>query len=822
MTLDILESFHPAVARWFAGELGPPTEPQVRGWPAIQARRNTLIAAPTGSGKTLAAFLAAIDALVRQGVARDGVLPDETQVVYVSPLKALSNDIQRNLEEPLLGIGRELEALGLPAAGIRTSVRTGDTPAAARQAMVARPPHLFVTTPESLYILLTSERGRRMLATAHTVIVDEIHALVRDKRGSHLALSLERLAALTSAHRGGDQGLVRIGLSATQRPIDEIARFLVGAEHIAANGEPECTIIDAGHRRTLDLALELPRSPLEAVMSAEVWTEVYDRLADLIREHRTTLVFVNTRRLAERLSRHLSERLGEEHVTSHHGSLAREQRFLAEQRLKAGELKALVATASLELGIDIGAVDLVCQIGSTRSIATFLQRVGRSGHHLAGVPKGRLFPTSRDELVECAALLDSVGRGELDRIMIPEAPLDILAQQIVAAVAAEEWSEDELFDSYAAPIRSADSRASDFDQVVGHARRRLHDAARPARRLSPPRSGERALAGPARGAARRHHIGRRHPGHRRLRGRARARRDSRRHGERGLRHREHGGRHLPARQRLVADPAHRAGSRSRRGCARRAADDPVLVRRGAGPHRGAVVVGVALPLRGGGASAAGGARGGTRVARSGDRNRSPCRRADRRLPGRGARGARGHADAGDHRGRTLLRRERRHAARRARALRQPSQSRLGAVVAQALLPALQLRAAGGGHRGRDRALARPHAQLPARRDLRVPQLGHRARRAGAGAAGRTHVRHPLALEHDPRPRGAALPRRPQGATPLPAHGRRRSARARLSRSGRVPREPAPGPRRFPSIRSFSRPFATAWTRRWTSRRWNRC
>ena len=422
--------FHPAVAEWFDCSFATPTAAQAEAWPAIQAGRHTLIAAPTGSGKTLAAFFAAIDALVRQGV--NGGLADETQIVYVSPLKALSNDIQRNLEVPLAGIREALKRRGLPDLEIRTWVRTGDTAPGERERMRRFPPHIVVTTPESLYILLGSESGRKMLTTTRTVIVDEIHALAPNKRGSHLAISLERLAALC----GGP--LLRIGLSATQKPIEAVARFLVGPD-------AECRIIDTGHRRARDLALEIPSSPLEAVMSGEVWQQVYDRLAELIEAHRTTLVFVNTRRLAERVTRQLSERLGAERVTAHHGSLAKEQRFDAEQRLKAGALKALVATASLELGIDIGDVDLVCQLGSPHSIASLLQRVGRSGHAVAGTPKGRLFPLSRDELVECAALLDSVRRGELDRLVLPEQPLDVLAQQIVAEVAAQEWNEDELY-----------------------------------------------------------------------------------------------------------------------------------------------------------------------------------------------------------------------------------------------------------------------------------------------------------------------------------------------------------------------------------------
>ena len=452
-----LSGFHPAVERWFGSRFPAPTEPQERAWPLIQAGKNALIAAPTGSGKTFAAFLTAIDSLLRQGL--DGTLTDGTQVVYVSPLKALSNDVQKNLAEPLAEIRGTLEQLCLPDVEIRTLVRTGDTPGAERQEMVRRPPHILVTTPESLYLILTSERAREMLRGVRTVIVDEIHAVARDKRGSHLALSLERLEHLTGRR------LQRIGLSATQKPIEEIAQFLVGTRAPSPES-PAPSIIDSGHARALDLAIEIPSSPLEAVMAAEVWEEIYERLVQLITEHRTTLVFVNTRRLAERLTLHLSERLGADQVTSHHGSLSKEKRLDAETRLKEGKLKALVATASLELGIDIGAVDLVCQIGSTRSIATLLQRVGRSGHHLAAVPKGRLFPLSRDELIECAALVRAARERQLDRLIIPDHPLDILAQQIVAAVACEEWSEDGLYDLVRGAYPYRDISRKDFDAVV--------------------------------------------------------------------------------------------------------------------------------------------------------------------------------------------------------------------------------------------------------------------------------------------------------------------------------------------------------------------
>jgi ATP-dependent Lhr-like helicase len=450
--------FHSAVARWFEQTFGSPTEPQMRGWPAIQSGRHVLISAPTGSGKTLAAFLASLDALFRRGA--EDHLPDETQVVYVSPLKALSNDIRKNLQEPLSGIRASMGEANGHNIDVRAEVRTGDTTAAQRQALIKRPPHILVTTPESLYLLLTSESGREMLRTARTLILDEIHAVVDDRRGAHLALSVERLAALVQAP------LQRIGLSATQKPIEEVARFLVGTHGVDEAGNPDCEIIDIGHRRELDLAIEMPKSPLEAVMSNEVWEEVYNRLAELIEAHRTTLVFVNTRRMAERVTHHLSELLGADAVTSHHGSLSAKLRLEAEDRLKRGELKALVATASLELGIDIGSVDLVCQLGTTRSIATLLQRVGRAEHKRGGLPKGRIFPLSRDELIECAALLRCVNRGELDRLTIPEKPLDVLAQQVVAAASTEDWDENEFFELVCSAWPYRNLTRGEFNQVV--------------------------------------------------------------------------------------------------------------------------------------------------------------------------------------------------------------------------------------------------------------------------------------------------------------------------------------------------------------------
>lgn len=426
--------FHPAVSAWFRERFGEPTEPQQQGWPLIRKGGHVLIAAPTGSGKTLAAFLCAIDVLVRQAAA--GGLTDTTQVLYVSPLKALANDVRKNLLEPLEEIRQVAGRLELELPEIRPLVRTGDTLPRERSQMRRKPPHMLITTPESLFILLTSESGRRMLKDVRTVIVDEIHAVARDKRGSHLALSLERLEAL----KAGDleRGLQRIGLSATQKPVEAISRFLTGPKRSA-------TVVDIGHRREMELAVEVPGDELGAVASNEMWEEIYDRLACLIREHRTTLVFVNTRRLAERVTHHLTQRLGEEAVAAHHGSLSRKIRLNAEECLKGGMLQAVVATASLELGIDVGSVDLVCQLGSPRLIALAVQRIGRSGHWKGAIPEGRIFATTRDELLECAALVRAVRGGVLDRIWVSEAPLDVLAQQIVAAVSCEGWKEEELF-----------------------------------------------------------------------------------------------------------------------------------------------------------------------------------------------------------------------------------------------------------------------------------------------------------------------------------------------------------------------------------------
>ena len=445
----------PPVKRWFESRFGAPTEPQRRGWPSIAQGRDTLIAAPTGSGKTLAAFLLILDRLVRRGI--NGTLADEIEAIYVSPLRALSNDIQRNLETPLAEIREEARRMGYALPEIRAAVRTGDTPRSQRAAMLRRPPHILVTTPESLYLMLTAEKSRPLLARAKTVIIDEIHALARDRRGSHLALSLARLDKLA------ERRPARIGLSATQRPVELIARFLIGAREDLSR----CEIVDLGHQRDLDLRIEVPgREDLQAVAAGEQWDDLLESLAEQIREHRTTLVFTNTRRLSERLAHRLGEKLGEEHVAAHHGSLSRERRLRVETQLKLGELRALVATASLELGIDIGSVDLVCQIGSPRGIATMLQRVGRSGHALGLVPKGRLYPTSRDELVECAAIVRAVHAGRLDRIALPKAPIDVAAQQIVAACACEEWDESELLELIRGAAGFESLEDSEYEAIV--------------------------------------------------------------------------------------------------------------------------------------------------------------------------------------------------------------------------------------------------------------------------------------------------------------------------------------------------------------------
>ena len=442
---------HPLVAEWFLAKFGSPTEPQEQGWPEILAGRTTLISAPTGSGKTLAAFLICIDRLVRKAL--EGGLRDCTEVLYVSPLKALGNDIQKNLDGPLSEITAMAAERGMLMGEIRTAVRTGDTLMKERREMLRRPPHILVTTPESLYILLTADSSRAILRDVETVIVDEIHAVADDKRGAHLSLSLERLDLLANQP-------TRIGLSATQKPIEEVAHFLTGA------GRPVPAIVNIGHRRKLDLAVEVPPSELGPIATNEMWGEIYDRIAELALQHRSTLVFVNTRRLAERVALHLGERIGEELVAAHHGSLARKLRLTAERKLKNGEIRLLVATASLELGIDIGNIDLVCQINSPRSIAVTLQRVGRAGHWRGAVPKGRLFATTRDDLVECAAAVRAIKQGDLDRLQIPASPLDILAQQIVAMCACEDWDEDALFECVSRAYPYRELRREEYDRIL--------------------------------------------------------------------------------------------------------------------------------------------------------------------------------------------------------------------------------------------------------------------------------------------------------------------------------------------------------------------
>lgn len=443
---------HPLVADWFINRFGTPTEPQVQGWPHILSGSTALISAPTGSGKTLAAFLACIDRLVRKALT--GKLENRTEVLYVSPLKALSNDIQKNLEVPLREIQQLALERGLEMAEIRAQVRTGDTLMPERRAMLSKPPQILVTTPESLYILLTAEKSLAVLRDVETVIVDEIHAVADDKRGAHLMLSLERLNAITA------KPPVRIGLSATQNPIETVAQFLAGTNR------PAPVIINVGHERKLDLAVEVPPRPLGPVASNEMWDEIYDRIAEFVGQHRSTLVFVNTRRIAERVAHHLCERLGEEFVATHHGSLSRKLRLQAEKRLKSGELKVLVATASLELGIDIGTVDLVCQIGSPRSVSVTLQRVGRAGHWRGAIPKGRIFATTRDELLECAALIKAIRAGCLDRLVVPDAPLDVLAQQLVASCATGEWQEDTLFELVKQAYSYRHLTRAQFDEVI--------------------------------------------------------------------------------------------------------------------------------------------------------------------------------------------------------------------------------------------------------------------------------------------------------------------------------------------------------------------
>ncbi|HEX9102412.1 MAG TPA: DEAD/DEAH box helicase, partial [Polyangia bacterium] len=459
----MLDRFHPAVATWFGERFGAPTEAQTRGWAEIASGRDTLIMAPTGSGKTLAAFLAGIDGLVRR--AASGSLDDVTRIVYVSPLKALGADVERNLEAPLRGIEATAMRLGALVPPIRTALRTGDTSQTDRARIVRRPPHVLITTPESLYLLLTSDKGRTVLAGVETVIVDEIHALVGNKRGAHLALSLERLDALVA--QKGARRPTRIGLSATVQAVDEVAHFLVGSDVVVGTATPRpCRLVDAGRKQPLDVRVEVPKEPLSAVASREAWKDVHERLGALIHEHKTTLIFVPSRRMCERVAHDLEALLGKGIVAAHHGALAKRTRLSVERKLQNGQLRAVVATASLELGIDIGDVELVCQLGSPRSIAVLRQRIGRAHHAVGGTPKGRIFAMTRDELVECAAAARAMVRGQIDRHVDRPAPLDVLAQQLVATCATGDFGDEALYRLVRGAASYAALPREEFDDVV--------------------------------------------------------------------------------------------------------------------------------------------------------------------------------------------------------------------------------------------------------------------------------------------------------------------------------------------------------------------
>ena len=791
-----MQGFHSFTAAWFEQRFAAATPAQLDAWPRIRAGGDVLISAPTGSGKTLAAFLSCLDRLVT--LAAGEALEDRTAVVYVSPLKALSTDIHRNLQVPLGEIAELAERGGRPYPEIRTAIRTGDTPTWDREQMVRRPPHIVVTTPESLFILLTAERSRRMLSTAETVIVDEIHALIDDKRGSHLALSLARLDDLVV--KSGGAKPQRIGLSATVKPIGEVARFLTGTSSAgpattgsgrkdaaergqaepplagssngSRSGWPAVDVVDSGHRRELDLAVEVPQDELGVVATNEMWGEIYDRIADLVRAHRTTIVFVNTRRLSERVAHHLAERLGEEAVLAHHGSLSRQLRQTAEAALKEGRLRAVVATASLELGIDVGSVDLVCQIGTPRSIAVALQRIGRSGHKVdrSFVPKGRFFATTRDELIECAALVRAMRRGLLDERRQRPWPRDVLAQQIVGGCGDRDLARGRPVQpgaEHGAVLRPAAHRVRrGRDDAVG--RDRLSPGS--ARHLAAPRPGERRGTWPARSTARRHHLGRGDSRQRQLPRRGRAGRDHGRHRRRGLRRREHGGRHLPAGHDLVAHPPRRVGTAAGGGRARRGAVGAVLARRGARgvrassrtrcricasgwrrPRRQPTEVTTRARSWCGSAVSAGPARSRRRPTSGPAPPRSvPCRPGERWWPN--ASSTRGAACSS--------------CCTPARSAHQPG---LGAGAAQAVLPQLQRRAASRRDRQRHRDLAFRAAQLSAGGRLSLPAPGDGRGGADAGDAARADVRRALALERVAGAGGAPLRRGAQGAAPDPAH-----------------------------------------------------
>jgi len=430
-----LDLFSAPVRDWFRSAFAQPTDVQERGWREVAAGRHALMAAPTGSGKTLAAFLWCLDRVASEPMPVDA---ERCRVLYVSPLKALAHDVDRNLRSPLVGIRRQMESLGLQPPDIAVAIRTGDTPADARRSMERHPPDILITTPESLYLLLTSQ-ARRMLASVRWLIVDEIHSVAATKRGSHLALSLERLCALTKVEPQ------RIGLSATQRPLEEVARFLGGTNRDVA-------IVDAGRLKTMEVSVEVPVDDMARLSAQDdggaiqnsIWPAIYPRLLELVQQHRSTIVFVNSRRLAERLAARLNELAGEDLVRAHHGSIAREQRLLIEDQLKAGQLRGLVATSTLELGIDMGAVDLVLQVEAPPSVAAGIQRVGRAGHSVGEVSRGVIVPKFRGDLLETAAVVEGMLEGRIESTIVPRRPLDVLAQQIVAMCAMDEWKVDEL------------------------------------------------------------------------------------------------------------------------------------------------------------------------------------------------------------------------------------------------------------------------------------------------------------------------------------------------------------------------------------------
>ncbi|MBK7977712.1 MAG: DEAD/DEAH box helicase [Deltaproteobacteria bacterium] len=805
---SILSAFHPVIQTWFTSRFRGPTEPQARGWAEILAGRDTLIAAPTGSGKTLAAFLTSLDRLYR--AAEGGGLEDRIEVVYVSPLKALSNDIQRNLDEPLAQLAVTAAALGYPPPEIRTWVRTGDTPAAERQKALKKPPHILITTPESLYLMVTAEKSREVLRHVRTVIVDEIHALVRDKRGSHLSLTLARLDHVCHARPA------RIGLSATQRPIEQTARYLVGAARVRPDGEPVCSIVDAGHLRTLKLEIATPTTELAAVASGEQWNDLYERLAELIRAHRTTLVFVNTRRAAERVAHALVERLGEEAVASHHGSLSKERRHDLEKRLKAGRMKAVVATASLELGIDVGTVDLVCQLRRAAPIAVLPRVAARAQPRLGQRP--HCIPFTRDHLVECAACWCGRCRAPHRPPRDAKAPLDIVAQQIVAECSSEPWREDDLFELVREAWPFADLERAQYDALIAM--------------LS-----EGIPTGNGRAAAHLHRD--------RIHGVVRGRRGARMVAV------QCGGA-IPelADYKVIAEPEGMfVGTVDEDFAIESMAGDIFLlgttswkiqrVESGVVRVENAHGAPPSIPFWFGEAPGARSRalRGGVSALRSDRRGRSspaPTARSPARCstaraglrsgaaaqaaplhprPEGGAGRAADHHRAGAG---AVLRRERRQSGGAARALRQPHQPRHRPHHAQALLPQLRLRAAGGGHRRRGAALARRPAELPARRPGGPAAPERRPRDARPGAARGADVRRALALERHPRAGDPAPEERPPRAAADPAHARRGPARRGLPAPGRVPGERHGPDRGCPSTRSSTRRSTTACTRRWTS------